>query len=98
MKHKSIYLIPALALSLTLLPGALPAQSKQEAAATGCAGLIVPLQREIKKAQPYLQRIPGGHSAHASRSRMLSDLLQDADFEAAVARTLSCLMSNSRPQ
>ncbi len=85
-----------LALMLGLLSAPLSAQKAVDVAAASCSGTITPLQRELKKADRYLQRVPDGKAAQEVRSRLLYNTLQSDRVEEALARTLGCLMSTTR--
>ena len=89
----------AIALGLAALPALAMAQQKdatQPAAAATCTRLIAPLERQLKEAQPRLERAGNARDREAVRSRMLFELLKGEEAGKTLAVMLGCLAAQGR--
>lgn len=87
----------AIALALATLPTLATAQqATQPDTAAACTSLIAPLERQLKEAQPRLERAGDARAREAVQSRLLFELLSGEEAQKTLAVMLGCLAARGR--
>ncbi len=87
----------AIALALAALPTLATAQQvAQPDTAAACTRLVAPLERQLKEAQPRLERAGNARAREAVQSRMLFELLKGEEAGKTLAVMLGCLAAQGR--